>query len=127
MQIFQGIDLVKVERIKKIYSKFEYRFLEKLFSKKEIEQIVKSGKNEIIKIAGKFSCKEAAAKALGTGISKGLTFKDFEILTTTSGQPKINLKGKAKKIIQNIESSNVSISHDGEYLVSVVTFLAEKK
>tara|TARA_B100000401_G_C52604213_1_gene623514 strand:- start:181 stop:564 length:384 start_codon:yes stop_codon:yes gene_type:complete len=127
MQIFQGIDLVKVERIKKIYSKFEYRFLEKLFSKKEIEQIVKSGKNEIIKIAGKFSCKEAAAKALGTGISRGLTFKDFEILTTTSGQPKINLKGKAKKIIQNIESSNVSISHDGEYLVSVVTFLAEKK
>ena len=127
MQIFQGIDLVKVERIKKIYSKFEYRFLEKLFSKKEIEQIVKSGKNEIIKIAGKFSCKEAAAKALGTGISRGLTFKDFEILTTTSGQPEINLKGKAKKIIQTIESSNVSISHDGEYLVSVVTFLAEKK
>ena len=127
MQIFQGIDLVKVERIKKIYSKFQYRFLEKMFSKKEIEQIVKSGKNKIIKITGKFSCKEAAAKALGTGISKGLTFKDFEILTTTSGQPKIKLKGKAKKIIQNIESSNVSISHDGEYLVSVVTFLAKKK
>ena len=126
MKILQGIDLLKINRIKKIYNQYEYKFLEKFFSKKEIKQINQNKISQIKKIAGKFSCKEAAAKALGTGISKGVTFKDFEILNENSGQPQLQLFGVAKKNLKNLASTSVSISHDEEYVISVVTFLLKK-
>ena len=63
---------------------------------------------------------------MGTGISKGVTFKDFEILNENSGQPQLQLFGVAKKNLKNLASTSVSISHDEEYVISVVTFLLKK-
>ena len=124
MRIYQGIDFVKVDRIKKVYSKFSNRFLSKIFSDRELSQINMVGDNLIVnKIAGKFSAKEAAVKALGTGFSSGITFKSIEIINHENGRPTIILKGKAKKILKDLISSNVSISNDGGFVVTVVTFL----
>ena len=81
MQFLQGIDLVKVERVKKIYEEYGEKFLEKIFSSNEINQIKKIENFQYKKIASKFSAKEAAAKALGTGISNGVKFQDFEIIS----------------------------------------------
>ena len=79
MQILQGIDLLKIERVKKIYLNYNNKFLEKIFSKNEISQI-KEEKKIQYKIASKFSAKEAASKALGTGFADGITPKDIEII-----------------------------------------------
>ena len=108
MEILQGIDLLKVERIKRIYLIYKDKFLKKILTDLEIKQIKK---NQMIyyKIAGKFSAKEAVVKAMGTGFSDGIKIKDIEILNHRNGKPIINLYGKAKKKIRDIESSSISI------------------
>ncbi len=122
MEILQGIDLLKVERIKRIYLIYKDKFLKKILTDLEIKQIKK---NQMIyyKIAGKFSAKEAVVKAMGTGFSDGIKIKDIEILNHRNGKPIINLYGKAKKKIRDIESSSISISNEGGFVVSVATFL----
>ena len=122
MEILQGIDLLKVERIKKIYLIYKDKFLKKILTDLEIKQIKK---NQMIyyKIAGKFSAKEAVVKAMGTGFSDGIKIKDIEILNHRNGKPIINLYGKAKKKIRDIESSSISISNEGGFVVSIATFL----
>ena len=67
----------------------------------EIKQI-KKNQQIYYKIAGKFSAKEAVVKAIGTGFSEGIKIKDIEILNLDNGKPILNLHGKAKKIIGNI-------------------------
>ena len=126
MVILQGIDLLKIERIKKIYLNYSDRFLQKILTNSEIKQI-KNHKQIINKIASKFSAKEAASKAIGTGFANGVKIKDIEILNLKSGKPIINLYGKAKKQIKNIQSSSVSISDEDGFVISIVTFLVENK
>ena len=125
MEILQGIDLLEVERIKKIYLNYENKFLNKILTNTEIKQI-KKNKKIYYKIAGKFSAKEAVAKAMGTGFSDGIKIKDIEIINLKNGKPTINLYGKAKKRIGNIESSSISVSNDGGFVVSIATFLIKK-
>tara|TARA_X000000950_G_C13513523_1_gene496687 strand:+ start:238 stop:618 length:381 start_codon:yes stop_codon:yes gene_type:complete len=125
MEILQGIDLLKVERIKKIYLNYKDKFLKKILTDLEIKQIKKNQKI-YNKIAGKFSAKEAVVKAIGTGFSEGIKIKDIEILNIENGKPIINLHGIAKKKLENVESSSISISNDGGFVISVVTFLVKK-
>lgn len=125
MEILQGIDLLKVERVKKIYLNYKDKFLKKIFTDLEIKQIKKNQK-VYDKIAGKFSAKEAVVKAMGTGFSDGIKIKDIEILNLNNGKPIINLYGKAKKRIRKIESSSISISNDGGFVISIATFLIKK-
>ena len=125
MEILQGIDLLEVERIKKIYLNYENKFLDKILTNTEIKQL-KKNKKIYDKIAGKFSAKEAVVKAMGTGFSDGIKIKDIEIINLKNGKPTINLYGKAKKRIGNIESSSISVSNDGGFVVSIATFLIKK-
>ena len=125
MEILQGIDLLEVERIKKLYLNYENKFLKKILTDSEIKQIKKNQKI-YYKIAGKFSAKEAVVKAMGTGFSDGIKIKDIEIINLKNGKPTINLHGKAKKKIGNVESSSISISNDGGFVVSIATFLKKK-
>ena len=92
MKIFGiGTDIVNVERIKKILKKKGNNFKKRVFSKKEIfycENKIKS----YTYFAKRFAAKEALSKALGTGIRKGIDFKDIEVTNDKFGKPKINLK-----------------------------------
>ena len=125
MEILQGIDLLKIERIKKIYLHYKDKFLKKIFTDLEIKQI-KKNQQIYSKIAGKFSAKEAVVKAMGTGFSDGIKIKDIEILNLENGKPILNLHGKVKKRIGNIQSSSLSISNDGGFVISVATFLIKR-
>lgn len=126
MKIFQGIDLIKIKRVSEIYLKFKNKFLHKIFTINEINQIEENKKNMELRIAGKYASKEAAAKAIGFGISDGIKFKDFEILNNENGKPEIKLKGETQNRIKKIISSSVSLSHDGEYIISIVTFITNE-
>tara|TARA_B100000575_G_C22927149_1_gene537506 strand:+ start:253 stop:636 length:384 start_codon:yes stop_codon:yes gene_type:complete len=126
MEILQGIDLLKVERIKKIYFRYEDKFLKKILTDMEIMQIKKNQKM-YYKIAGKFSAKEAVTKAIGTGFSEGIKIKDIEILNLDNGKPIVNLYGKAQKKIGKIQSSSISISNDNGFVIAAATFLIKNK
>ena len=104
-----GVDIVEVTRIKNAIEK-NNGFLEKVFTKKEIEYCEKR-KNKYQSYAGRFSAKEAFVKALGTGFNDEVSFKDIEILNDELGKPNIKYKD------YNIE---LSISHEQNYAVAMV-------
>ena len=92
-----GTDIVKVSRINKLI--INKKFLKRLFNKDEIKKCNKS-KNTSSCYAKRFAAKEAFSKALGTGISKGLSFNEIIILNENSGKPFIKLIDSTKKIVE---------------------------
>ena len=95
MKIFGiGTDIVKIKRLKK--SLKNQLFLKRIFSTDEILRCSRI-KNSANCFAKRFSAKEAFAKALGTGISKGINFNEIIILNEKNGKPFIKLISQTKK------------------------------
>tara|TARA_B100000809_G_scaffold245316_1_gene272140 strand:- start:418 stop:810 length:393 start_codon:yes stop_codon:yes gene_type:complete len=93
MKIFGiGTDIVNIKRIEQSFKKKGNAFKNRIFSKKEIIYCEKN-KNPFPFYAKRFAAKEALSKALGTGIRKGVNFKNIEILNDSFGKPFIQLKG----------------------------------
>ena len=76
-------------------------------------------------MASKYSAKEAVSKAIGTGFSEGIRFKDIEILNLKNGRPVVVLHGNAKKKINNLISSSVSISDEKDLVITIATFIVK--
>lgn len=108
-----GIDLIELERIKRIENK-QPRFAQRILTKKEraIYDDLKNNR-KIEFIAGRFAVKEAFAKAAGVGIGK-LSFQHIEVLPNDNGAPVLAVKG--------YESANlfVSITHSRDYAAAQV-------
>jgi len=105
MKIFGiGTDIVNIKRIEKSLKRSGSSFKNNIFSKNEINYCEKK-KNSASFYAKRFAAKEALSKALGTGIRKGIKFKNIEILNDSYGKPSIQLKGAVdvylKKKIKN--------------------------
>ena len=96
MKIFGvGTDIIQVNRLKKsLKKKF---FLSRIFSDEEIIKCKKTKINSNC-FAKRFAAKEAFSKALGTGISKGISFNEIIVLNEKSGKPYIKLINKTKKL-----------------------------
>ena len=109
-----GIDLIKLERMKRMMERFGDKSLQKFLSSDEIK-LIKSHKTA----AGFWATKEACSKALGTGIGSECSFFDISISKSQKGAPILEF---SEKLIQNfkIKSSSVSITHDGDYAIAVV-------
>ncbi len=92
-----GIDLVEVSRIREMLEKHGQRFKERTFTSGEIAYC-DSCAEPAIHYAARFAAKEAAAKALGTGIwAEGVIWTDIEVVRQTSGKPTLLLHGAAKQ------------------------------
>ena len=124
MKIFGiGTDIVKIKRIKK--SLKNKLFLRRIFNTDEILRCSRM-KNSANCFAKRFSAKEAFAKALGTGLSKGINFNEIIILNEKNGKPFIKLISQTKK---NVEKKlkgkkfkiSLSLSDEKDYAVSFVT------
>jgi len=118
MKIFGvGTDIVKTNRIQKLLRR--KNILEKLFNKEEITKC-KRIKKMANCFAKRFAAKEAFSKALGTGFSSNLNFKDIEIINDKKGMPKYVDNKKIIKIVQKkykIKKFNsfLSISDEKDY------------
>ena len=100
MKIFGiGTDIVNIKRLEKSLKKNNTNFKNRIFSKKEIQYCEKKKKSSSY-YAKRFAAKEALSKALGTGIRKGINFKDIEILNDRFGKPSINLKGSTANFLR---------------------------
>lgn len=110
-----GIDIIKTTRMSSLIERFEKKGLRKFLFDDEIS-LVKSDKTA----AGFWATKEAFAKAIGTGIGAECSFKDIKIYKSEKGAPRLAL---SKKVVENFKiiDTSVSITHDGEYAISVVT------
>ena len=117
MKIFGiGTDIINIKRFKKVLKNNNKTFKKRVFTKNEINYC-ENKKNSFTFYAKRFAAKEALSKALGTGIRKGINFKDIEITNDSLGKPRINLKNTTllflkKKIKNKKYSIYLSLSDD---------------
>ena len=111
-----GIDLVNINRFNELKS--NHSFMSKVFLPNELEYI-KSRNNSIDTIAGIFASKEAFLKAIKMGINN-YRLKDIEICHDNNNAPYIILHNELNSMFNN-KCIDVSISHDGEYAIAIVT------
>ncbi len=114
-----GIDIVHISRILKILQKYEEKFLNKIYTKQEIEisRKYKSQKIRAKYFAKRFAAKEAFVKALGSGFSQGITMKDIEIYSDSRGKPYLTI---SKDFISKDCILHLSLSDDGDYATAFV-------
>lgn len=113
-----GIDVIEIERIKKVLEKRNDEQIKKIFTDKEITYC-KKYKDSIPHFAARFAAKEAFYKALSKGI---IHFSEIEILNYENGKPYIELHGKTKILFEEIGSPNifVSLSHSDTIATAIV-------
>jgi holo-[acyl-carrier protein] synthase len=109
-----GIDITVVSRIEKMITKWGDKALLKFLSPKEIKLV-----SSFSSYAGLWAAKEAASKAIGTGIGSQCSFRDIKITKSPKGAPILKYKKHIRKKF-NIKSSSLSITHDGGFAIAVV-------
>ncbi len=108
-----GLDVCEVSRIRDMASKAHgQRFLERVYTEAE-RAYCDSKLNRFERYAGRFAAKEAAMKSIGTGWSRGVAWKEFEVRRLPSGQPIIEFHGKAREYADKlgVKRALVTISH----------------
>ena len=119
-----GTDLLEKRRIEKSISKFGNKFVKKVLTEKEHQeyQAKKSSEKKVSFLSNNFACKEAVAKALGTGFSEGITLKNIEVLRERGGNPYLQLLGKAKEKAEEcgFENFTLSISDTKDHSLALV-------
>ncbi len=131
MIITNGIDIIDIRRIKKTIKKYNFRFKNKCFHPEEIKKS-ESRINSVESYAKRYAAKEACAKALGTGLARGVFWKDIEVHNDKYGKPKIKLHNNALKFLnsnfQNNECSiEVSLSDEKNYAIANVTIYGKER
>jgi holo-[acyl-carrier protein] synthase len=117
-----GTDIVEISRIKKLIDNNK-SFKKRVFSTNEIKYC-ETRLNKIASYAKRFAAKEAFAKALGTGISKGVSFHEISINNNKNGAPFIELLGNTKTITRNLikgkKNIYLSLSDEKKYALAMV-------
>ncbi|WP_213318944.1 holo-ACP synthase [Chlamydiifrater volucris] len=117
-----GTDIIEIRRVQRSVNRFRERFLKKIFTEEELLYCF-SLQNPFPSLAVRFSAKEAVAKAVGTGISKELTWRDIEI-QKAKGKPIIRLRRKFL-IHGKTPEFHLSLSHSKEYAIATaIAFIA---
>lgn len=125
MNIRTGIDIIEVNRIKEAIENLGKTFLERIYTKEEIEYCSKRGVMSYQHYAARFAAKEAVFKAI-SGIlkdSKDITWNKIEIKKQKDGKPYIELVGINLPKIKQID---LSMSHIKEYAVANVVLIIEE-
>lgn len=119
MKINCGTDIIEISRIKESIENLGENFLNRVYTKKEIEYCESKKVQKYQSYAARFAAKEATFKALSTEIKDkySICWKDIEIINEEQGRPKVNLYGIDMK---NIKSIDVSLSHCKEYATANV-------
>ena len=116
-----GTDIVRTSRIRRILKKFPDTFPQRILHPSEL-QIFKSHVSPGAFTSKRFAAKEATAKALGTGIARGVSFHDMSVTNNEYGKPILKLHGKTLEIANDmgIKHTHISLSDEGEYAIAYV-------
>jgi holo-[acyl-carrier protein] synthase len=111
-----GIDIIEVDRVRKVYEHHGDRFLKRVFTEAEVLQC----RSKANRLAGRFAAKEAISKALGTGLH-GVAWREMEVVQLRSGRPTVTLHGNAKRRAQllGISAFDVSIADLKDFSIAV--------
>ena len=121
MIVGTGIDLTEVPRIAQSIQRFGDRFLHRVFTEGEI-RYCESKANRVERFAARFAAKEAGMKAIGTGWSHGVRWRDIEVCRQPGGRPTIAFHGRAAEFAAKMGVAHValSLSHTPEMAIAQV-------
>lgn len=116
-----GIDIIEVPRIAASIERFGERFLRRVFTPNEI-RYCESKKNRVERYAARFAAKEAALKALGTGLRHGISWQQVEVGREHGGRPTIIFSGVAANYFREMGAKRMalSISHTEQQAIAQV-------
>jgi len=120
-----GTDLIEIERIAHSVERYGEAFLRRIFTAGEIEYCQRKKKNSAESLAARFAAKEAGAKALGTGISRGVSWLEFEVRRLPGQRPELYLSGRAEEVAKALGIRRLSLSLAHTRGLSIAVVMAE--
>jgi holo-[acyl-carrier protein] synthase len=120
-----GFDATDIPRLRDVFERYGDRFLRRVFTDAEIEYCTRR-RDPVPHLAGRFAAKEAAMKALGTGHSRGVIWKDIEVFRRW-GPPELRLSGGALRRFESMQGrrSLVTITHVEMLALAQVLLLSD--
>lgn len=125
-----GNDLIDIRRIEKTLERFGERFINRVFTEEERRKAERRPYGRAATYAKRFAAKEACAKALGTGLRKGVFWRDMRVANLPSGQPTLTLTGGAAERLAKITPPgmtaqiNLTMTDDHPWAEAVVIISA---
>ena len=119
-----GTDIAEVDRIARALQTYGEQFERKVFTQEEIEYCRRTPRRASERYAARFAAKEAFAKALGTGIAKGVHWRDIGVRRMPGGRPFIKLRGHAATLCAGM-SIHLSLTHTET--TAMATVILERK
>jgi holo-[acyl-carrier protein] synthase len=128
MIVGTGIDVVEVPRVAAALERFGRRFVERIFTEDEIRYCDSKAK-PAERYAARFAAKEAAMKAIGTGWTHGVRWRDFEVRRMRGGRPTLVLSGKAAEFAYRLGAvrTQISITHTAAEAIAHVILESDEK
>jgi holo-[acyl-carrier protein] synthase len=122
MNLRTGVDLIELERVEATIERYGQRFLERVFTPRELAEV---GEN-VASLAVRFAAKEATAKALGTGIGD-VGWQEIEILRGVARQPNLYLHGRASDLADSLdlETWSLSLTHNQSHAIALVVAIGD--
>jgi len=120
-----GFDAADIPRVRDAFERYGDRFLRRVFTDAEIEYCTRR-RDPVPHLAGRFAAKEAAMKALGTGHSRGVLWKDIEVFRR-HGPPELRLYGGALRRFETMQGyrSLLTITHAQTLAMAQVLLLSD--
>jgi len=124
MTIAIGTDIVEIQRIASALERQGDKFVQRILTESEIVEYQARG-NSVAFLAKRFAAKEAIAKALGTGIGRGISFQHMIVSNNSEGAPQAELQANAAERLKQLGGNNVllSLSDEKNYALAYVAII----
>ncbi len=121
MIVGSGIDLIEISRIQHSLDRYGKRFLDRIYTAGE-QAYCLSKRNAAESLAARFAAKEAGAKALGTGISRGVSWREIEVVRAPTGRPGLRFHGRAAQFATRLGAvcAALSLTHSRDLAMASV-------
>jgi holo-[acyl-carrier protein] synthase len=118
-----GVDATDIPRVRDVLARYGNRFLQRIYTAEEIAYCTRQ-RDPVPSLAARFAAKEAAMKALGTGHSRGVLWRDIEVFRV-AGPPQLRLTGGAQRRFKALgaSSSLLTITHSDALAMAQVLLL----
>jgi holo-[acyl-carrier protein] synthase len=116
-----GVDLVHIPRIRQAIERWQERFLDRVFTPDEVAY-ARRRRDPAEHLAARFAAKEATLKALGTGLSMGIRWREVEVRRARGERPRVALSGRLADVgaARGVRVLHLSLTHDGDYAMAQV-------
>ncbi len=116
-----GVDIAEIQRFEGLIERYGDRIALRLLTEREQQQFVQRHRSPAF-LASRFAAKEAASKALGTGIKQGIGFHSIEVVNDRQGKPELVFHDEAYQLTErlNIARALLSLSDEKSYVVAMV-------